>query len=292
MIFALIGPTASGKSSLAKKLATYFNGVIINGDAFQVYKEMDIGTSKPSDKDFKEVEHYLYNIFEPSHEFSIFEYQKLLRDELNKHKDRVIFLVGGSGLYLKSALYDFTLMENSSCDLSKFDNFTNEELYQKLEEIDIESAKKTHANNRKRVLRALEIFYATGKKKSDIEKEQKHIPLFDVKFISYDLDRDTLYEKINKRVDLMVKEGLFDEVKALMNKYDPSLKSLQAIGYKEINQGLLENKPEIEIIEEIKKATRNYAKRQLTYFKNQMDVTFIHDEKEAFEIVNRYLKEN
>ncbi len=289
MIFALIGQTASGKSSLGLKLAKKYNGIIINADAFQVYKGMDIGTSKPSKDDFALVPHYLYDIFEPTHEFSIYEYQKLLRKEIDKHQDKNIFLVGGSGLYLKAALYDFTLQENSSCDLSMYDKLTNDELYEVLKSVDEEAAKKTHANNRKRVLRALEIFHATGKKKTDIEKAQKHIPLYNVLFIGYDINREILYDKINKRVDQMVEEGLFNEVNNLINKYDPCLKAFQAIGYKEIIKGIEENISKTDIIGLIKKNTRNYAKRQLTYFKNQMEVHWIKNEEEAFELVNNFI---
>lgn len=285
MIYAIVGPTASGKSKLGFELAKKFNGIIINGDAFQIYQEMNIGTAKPTLEELN-VPHYLYNLFPPNHELSIFEYQKLLRDELTKYQDKNIFLVGGSGLYLKSALYDFTLKENSSFDMSKYDNYSNEELYSLLKSIDMESALKTHANNRKRVLRALEIYYSTGEKKSCIESKQAHKLIYDVMFIGIDIPRDELYARINKRVDEMVEKGLFLEVKNLLKKYPPTLKAFQAIGYKQIINGINENQSEAKIIEEIKKVSRNYAKRQITYFKNQMDVHWIKTFKEACELIS------
>lgn len=288
MIYAIIGPTGSGKSKLALKLAKMFNGIIINGDAFQIYQEMNIGTAKPNENDLSIVPHYLYDVFSPEHELSIYEYQKILREELVKHQDKTIFIVGGSGLYLKSALYDFTLSDNTFYDMSSFEKYSNDELYSLLLGVDKESAEKTHANNRKRVLRALEIYYATGKKKSDIEKEQKHQPLYDVKFIGYEMSREELYKKIDARVDQMVIEGLFDEVKKLLAKYPDDLKSFQAIGYKEIIMGLKDNKTQDEIISQIKQSSRNYAKRQITYFKNQLEVNWIQNDLEAIELINQY----
>lgn len=285
MIFVIIGPTGSGKSSLALKLAKLFDGIIINGDAFQIYQEMNIGTAKPSEEDFKSVSHYLYDVYPPTFELSIYEYQKLLRNEIAKHKDKNIFIVGGSGLYLKSALYDFSFIENQDYDMSRFEKFSNEELYNLLKQIDEESALKTHANNRKRVIRALEIFYSTGKKKSEIEKEQMHKLLYDVIFLGYNMSKVNLYERINKRVDIMIQDGLFDEVEGLTKKYPANLKAFQAIGYKEIIYGKQNNQSDDEIIEEIKKASRNYAKRQITYFKNQMDVHWVENDDEAISLI-------
>lgn len=285
MIYALVGPTASGKSSLAIYLALKYKGIIINGDAFQVYKGMDIGTAKPSLEERKLVPHYLYDILDVNQEFSIYEYQKLLRKTLDEHKDELIFIVGGSGLYLKSSLYDFTLSCENKFDMKEYDSYSNEQLYELLKEVDYESSLKIHQNNRRRVLRALEINFSTGLKKSDIEKNQEHKLLYDVSFLSLDINRDLMYERINKRVDEMVSNGLFREVNDLLSKYPSSLKSFQAIGYKQIINGLKENKSEEEIIEEIKKVTRNYAKRQMTYFKHQLPVIWCKTKEEIEEYI-------
>ncbi len=285
MIYVIVGPTSSGKSSLGLKLAKKYNGIIVNGDAFQVYEEMDIGTAKPTKEDLDQVPHYLYNIFKPTHEFSIFEYQKLLRETLEKYKDKTIFLIGGSGLYLKSALYDFVLEENSNYNMKDYEKKTNQELYDILKAIDEESIKKIHVNNRRRILRAIQIYLSSGKKKSDIESRQNHKPIYDVMFIGYEIEREELYSRINNRVDDMVKKGLFIEVENLLKKYPKDLKAFQAIGYKEIILGLENNKSQEDIIEDIKKSTRHYAKRQMTYFLHQMDVHWIKDFKSACELI-------
>ena len=290
MIFALVGPTASGKSSLALKLASINKAIIINGDAFQVYKQMNIGTAKPSQEERKIVPHFLYDILDVKEDFSIFDYQKLLRKTLDEHQDELIFIVGGSGLYLKSALYDFTLEEQSNYDMSIYDSYSNEKLYELLKEIDFEASQKIHINNRRRILRALEINLSTGKKKSDIENAQEHKLLYDVTFISLDMDKEVIYSRINKRVDQMVKDGLFKEVNDLISKYPSSLKAFQAIGYKEIIKGQKENKSQEEIIDDIKKATRNYAKRQLTYFKHQLEVLWFKNSEDIEKYIDERVK--
>ncbi len=285
MIYVIVGPTASGKSTLAINLAKKFNGIVVNGDAFQVYEGMDIGTAKPTREELSEIPHHLFDIFKPTHEFSIFEYQKLLRETLEKYKDNNIFVVGGSGLYLKSAFYDYNLLENSSSNMDEFNSKSDDELYDYLFSIDSETAEKIHKNNRKRVLRAIEIYLSTGKKKSDIEKEQMHKPIYDVIFIGINTPRNILYDKINARVNQMISLGLFDEVNDLMEKYPHDLKAFQAIGYKEIINGIHNNKSRDEIIEDIKKSTRHYAKRQLTFFNHQLDVNWVNNEDEAISLI-------
>lgn len=292
MIFVIVGPTGVGKSSLALEYAKKHNAYIVNGDAFQCYKEMNIGTAKPSIEERSILPHYLFDIATVDIPYTIFEYQRDLRNTLDHllKENKDIVIVGGSGLYLKSALYDFTLNEQkTSIDMSKYDSFTNEELYEELKRYDEPAAVDIHPNNRKRVLRAIEIYLESGKRKSDIIAEQEHKLLYDVKFIGLSREsRDELYSLIDKRVLKMFEEGLLDEVKSLIDRHDSSLRAFQAIGYKEIIEGLKNNESLDNIISLIQKNTRNYAKRQYTYFRNQLPVNWFNSKQEAY----NFMEEN
>ena len=292
MIFVIVGPTGVGKSSLALEYAKKHDAYIVNGDAFQCYKEMNIGTAKPSIEERSILPHYLFDIATVDIPYTIFEYQRDLRNTLDHllKENKDIVIVGGSGLYLKSALYDFTLNEQkTSIDMSKYDSFTNEELYEELKRYDEPAAVDIHPNNRKRVLRAIEIYLESGKRKSDIIAEQEHKLLYDVKFIGLSREsRDELYSLIDKRVLKMFEEGLLDEVKSLIDRHDPSLRAFQAIGYKEIIEGLKNNESLDNIISLIQKNTRNYAKRQYTYFRNQLPVNWFNSKQEAY----NFMEEN
>ena len=282
MIIVITGPTALGKTKSAIKVAQAFNAEIINGDAFQAYKELNIGTAKPSEKELASVPHHLYSFIDPTHNYSIAEYQCNLRAKIQELlvKNKNIVIVGGSGLYIRSALYDYEFLPNKEVDLSKFAKMSNEELHKHLEEIDPEQAKIIHFNNRKRVLRAIEIYYSTGETKSSLIEKQEHKPLYDAKFFVRDLNRDELYERINNRVDEMFEQGLVEEVKQLISKYDSELHCFQAIGYKEIIDCLKNNGNLDEAKEFIKQHTRNYAKRQMTFIRHQFNVSFYKDDEE------------
>ena len=268
MIFAVVGPTCSGKSSLAIEIAKFYDAEIINFDPYQCYEELQIGVAKPTKEELSIVPHNLFSFVPLDKDFTIFDFQKIFRETLKslQNLNKNVILVGGSGLYLRSAIYDYEFSETKTVDETKYDSFTNEELYEKLKSVDPESCEKIHLNNRKRVIRALEIFNETGTKKSELESTQQHKPIYDITYIGLNPDRELLYQNINKRVDIMFENGLEEEVNALFSKYDPSLKSLQAIGYKEFTQV-----PKEEVRELIKKNTRNYAKRQMTFFKNQFE---------------------
>ena len=292
MIICIVGPTGVGKSKLALRVAKRLNGEIVNGDAFQIYKEMDIGTAKPTIEERQEVPHHLFDYVEPTYSFSVYDYQKTLRSKIEELEKRnvPIIVCGGTGLYLKASFYDFNLnKQESTIDMSKYESLTNEELYEVLKEIDFEETKVIHMNNRKRVLTAIQIYLETGKKKSEQVAEQEHKPIYDVTFVGLTRDREELYELINKRVDIMFEMGLLEEVKTLMDKYPHDLRSFQAIGYKEIIDGLDNSKDIEEIKELIKKNSRNYAKRQYTYFNHQLKVNWFSslDDAEEF-IVNKF----
>ena len=286
MMISIVGPTGVGKSSLALELAKRVGGEIVNCDAFQIYKYMDIGTAKPTLEERSEVKHHLFDYVEPDYSFSVYDYQVTLRNKIKEleEKNIPIILVGGTGLYLKAALYDFNLhKEEVRVDMSEYEKLDNEELHKKLEELDYEESLKIHFNNRKRVLRAIEICLGQGRKKSEMVEEQEHKLLYDVTIIGLTRDREELYEAINKRVDIMFEQGLMEEVKGLISKYPSDLRAFQAIGYKEIIEGLKENKSEEEIKELIKKNSRRYAKRQFTYFNHQLNVIWFDDKKDALE---------
>lgn len=283
MIFAVVGPTCSGKSALAIKIAQIFDAEIINFDPYQCYEELQIGVAKPSQEELEIVPHHLFSFVPLNQDFTIFDFQKVFREKVKslQNLNKNIVLVGGSGLYLRSAIYDYEFSETKIVDESKYNSFSNEELYERLKLIDTESSEKIHMNNRKRVIRALEIFDETGSKKSDLEKEQEHKPIYDITFIGLNPDRELLYQNINLRVDIMFENGLEEEVEYLYKKYDASLKSLQAIGYKEFTQVSKE-----EVRELIKKNTRNYAKRQMTFFKNQFEnINWFNNKEDAIKYV-------
>ena len=276
MIYVITGPTCLGKSETAVYLAKKLNAEIVNGDAFQCYKQMNIGVAKPSEELLKEVKHHLYSFVDVDHDYSIAEYQKTLRSTLDEiiSRGKDIVLVGGSGLYIRSALYDYEFEEDKSVDMSKYKDMDNRTLHDELTKIDPVEADKIHMNNRKRMLRAIEIYLSTGKMKSEIISEQDHKPIYETRFFVRDLDREVLYERINKRVDQMMKEGLFEEVKDLVKKYSPNCHSFQAIGYKEFLPVINGDETLENAVELVKQHTRNYAKRQLTFIRHQFPVEY------------------
>ena len=287
MIIVITGPTCMGKSETALEIAKVFDAEIINGDAFQCYKEMNIGVAKPPKEYLEKVPHHLYSFVEVNHNYSIAEYQSNLRNKINEllSKERNIIIVGGSGLYIRSALYDYKFDENQEVDMSKYLAMDNRTLHDELRKIDEVEAEKIHMNNRKRVLRAIEIYLSSGEAKSKIISKQEHKPIYDVKFFVRDIDRNELYKRINLRVDQMMKDGLLNEVKDLYKKYGDSPRAFQAIGYKELISYL---KGEISLndaTELIKKNTRNYAKRQLTYIRHQFPVQFYKNNEDLLEII-------
>ena len=273
MIIVITGPTCTSKSKIAVDVAKLFNAEIINADAFQVYKELDIGTAKPPSEQLIQVNHHLYSYKKPIDEFSIYDYQKDARALINKllKQKKNIVLVGGSGLYIRSVLFDYKFKDESKkVNLKKFDKLSNEELHNELKKIDPTSANKIHPNNRRRVLRALEIYYAYGKSKSALEKEQSHKIIYDdVHIYATDVDKEILYNRINERVIKMMDAGLINEALKLEKKYHANLQSLKAIGYKEIIEN--KDKSKKEITELIQKNTRHYAKRQLTFIRYQFN---------------------
>ena len=284
MILAIVGPTGVGKTKLSVELAKKYNAVIINADAMQVYIGMDIGTAKIKEKEKEGISHYLFDIKDVNVNYTVYDYQKDVRELIEKYKDRNIIFVGGSGLYLKAALYDYQFNEEEKT-VNTYDELSNDELYELALKKD---AKMTiHKNNRKRLIRFL------NKESIDIPAAK---PLYDAIYIGLTCDRNILYERINNRVDEMFQEGLIEEVKSFYDKKINSKALSTAIGYKEL---FLYFNGEITLEEAkdlIKKNSRHYAKRQYTWFKNQMDITWFNVDFENFnntiEEVEKYISKN
>lgn len=277
MIILIGGPTASGKSEVALELCKLLNGEIINGDAFQIYRHMDIGTAKPSLKEREEVKHHLFDIRNPDETYNIKDYQKDARNVIDDilKRGKLPIIVGGTGLYQLSLLYDYDFKDEDEINLDDLEQLNNHELHQYLKSIDPKSSGKIHENNRKRVLRAIAIYRSTGETKSSLIDKQSHSLIYDdVIMVGIDCNRDVLYERINSRVDGMIENGLFQEVEALIKKYGTNQRAFDAIGYKESISYLTKQCSKEEAILEIKKHTRNYAKRQMTFFKNKFEMNW------------------
>ena len=259
MILCVVGPTAVGKTKLSIELAKKYNAIIINCDAMQVYKGLDIGTAKVTKEEMEGIPHKLLDFVDVNYNYTVFDYQKDARNILKEYKDHNIIFVGGTGLYLKAALYDYRFSIDD--DNKTYDEYTNEELYDMCLKKDKNC--NIHVNNRKRLIRFLN-------KKDIINVEPK--PLYDIKVIGLTTDRETLYKKINERVYKMLELGLVNEVKKFYNSNIRSKALLTGIGYKEI-YSYLDGKITLdEAIDLIKKNSRHYAKRQYTWFNHQMNV--------------------
>ena len=294
-VIAIVGPTASGKTSFSIKLAKEIGAEIISGDSVQVYKGLDIGSGKIKEEEKEGVKHYLIDILSPKDSYSVATFQKMAR-EIIDNSDKPIIICGGTGLYLKACLYDYEFNEeegpSTDPELDKLDNDT---LFNLLKEKDPLQAEKIHPNNRKRVMRALTIHARNEKRKSEIIDEQSHELVYDAAVVGCTMDREVLYERINNRVLEMMEEGLEEEVKGLIDEGVNFLdQSMQAIGYKEWRSYLEGAMTREEVIEEIQRHSRQFAKRQYTWFNNQMNVNWFNptddsEVKEMIESIKRWL---
>jgi len=299
-IITINGPTASGKTAFSIELAKHINGEIISCDSMQIYKYMDIGTAKPTAEEMNGVVHHLIDFVDPTDEFSCADYVELAKKETEdviKNKKAPIFC-GGTGLYVDNLIKGTAFSEAVSDEnyRAALENEVKEKgidsIYSQLQEVDPESALAIHKNNIKRVIRALEIYHLTGKPKSVWDKESKNVePLYNAKMICLDFkDREKLYDRINKRVDIMIEQGLVNEVENLLDITNGKLSktAAQAIGYKEIIEYINGKCSFDDAVYTIKKNTRNYAKRQLTWFRRYTDAERLYvDDNGGFEnIVN------
>jgi tRNA dimethylallyltransferase len=281
-LLVLIGPTAVGKTRLSIELAKKYNAEIISGDSMQIYKGMDIGTAKISPEEMEGIPHHLLDIREPHESFSVADFQQLVREKITDihRRGKLPMLVGGTGLYIQSVIYDYQFSDVVSDDdyrsnlEEQASQYGNDFIHDLLKQIDSESAERIHPNNVRRVIRALEVFHCTGRTIGENQQNQEQELVYDVALIGLTMDRDKLYERINLRVDLMMKNGLIEEVKSL---YDQGLReeqSIQAIGYKEIYDYWDGYVTLEEAKDHLMQNSRRYAKRQLTWFRNKMDVTW------------------
>jgi tRNA dimethylallyltransferase len=279
-LLVVIGPTAVGKTNLSIELAKRFNGEIISGDSMQIYKGMDIGTAKITEEEMEGIPHHLIDIKQPEESFSVAEFQELVRSKITEitSRKKLPMIVGGTGLYIQSVLYDYQFTEAASDHEFRMkleqmaEEKGNEELHQKLKEVDPDSAERIHPNNLRRVIRALEIYHCTGKTMSDYQQEQQPELLYDTCLIGLTMDRELLYNRINQRVDIMMEQGLLQEVKDLYVRGISDCQSIQAIGYKELYDYFDGRVTMEDAVENLKQNSRRYAKRQLTWFRNKMDV--------------------
>ena len=292
-VLVLTGPTGVGKTKLSLSLAKKYNGEIISGDSIQVYRGMDILSAKIKEEEKEGVVHHLLDVLDINEDCNVYMFQKMVRDKIEEISNRghLPIIVGGTGLYLKASLYDYNFLETT--DDETFDDLSDEEVYNLLKEKDPLEASKLHQNNRKRVVRALNIIMSSGKTKQEINDMQEHKLLYDALFICLTKDREELYADINKRVDMMFEEGLVEEVTRL-EKLNPSRNARQAIGYKEFIPYFNNEITLDEVKEQIKKNTRKFAKRQFTFFRHQLPVHFFEktDEDEINECIKGWYNAN
>ena len=291
-IIVIAGPTATGKTKLSVELATYYNAVIINADSTAVYKEPIIATAKVREEEKENIPHYMMDLVTLDEEYTIYDYQKegrkLLNDFISRNKN--IIIVGGSGLYIKALLYNYNLEEQTTKRVD-YSSYTNEELKEKADKIDPNND--IHVNNRQRLERYITYYNDTGNKIS--KSDEIHEKLYDFTLIGLTAPREIIYDRINKRVDEMFEDGLLEEAQKLYNENHKKFKDI--IGYRELNEYFKNNISLEEAKELIKQNTRHYAKRQFTWFKNQMnDIKWFEvnysDFDKTIEEIKKYLKEN
>lgn len=284
-VIVICGPTASGKTALSIELAKKVDGEIVSADSMQIYNEMSIGTAKPDEEEMQGIKHYLIGNISPTRRYSVSDYKidamNSIKEILQKGKQAIV--VGGTGLYVNSLIYgiDYPEIETNLEYRKELEKIADEEglqyLYKEAEEIDREAMKNISVNDKKRIIRVLEIYKETGKTKTQLEKESRKngVP-YEYHIFAIDMPREILYDRINKRVDIMIEKGLIKEVENLYRKYGDELcTSLQGIGYKEVIDYLNGKYTKEEMIDKIKMETRRYAKRQLTWFRKIPNIIWL-----------------
>lgn len=290
-VIVICGPTASGKTALSIELAKKINGEIVSADSMQIYKDMDIGSAKPTKEEMDGIKHYLLDFVSPENRYSVADYKKDATIAINEiiEKGKIPIIVGGTGLYIDSLIYniDYPEIEFDEEYRENLEKRVAEEglqnLYEEAKQIDEQAMKNISQNDKKRILRVLEVYHQTGKTKTEqeIESRKNEIP-YDYYVFALNMDREKLYNRINKRVDIMIEQGLIEEVEGIIKKYKKYPTSMQALGYKEIKEYLNRNITKEQAIETVKQETRRYAKRQLTWFRKNKQTIWLNalDKKE------------
>ncbi|MBO5179435.1 MAG: tRNA (adenosine(37)-N6)-dimethylallyltransferase MiaA [Clostridia bacterium] len=285
-VVVIVGPTASGKTAVSIELAKKINGEIISADSMQIYKEMNIGSAKPTQEEMQGIYHHMIDVVEPTENFNVAKYKEMAEECIEKilAKGKVPIIVGGTGLYVSTLTngIEFSEIESDVEYRKELENIANQEngidiLFNQLKEIDPETAKVIDKNNVRRVIRALEIYKVTGKTKTQVDRESIRELRYDYRIFGMLWDRQELYDRIDKRVDIMIDMGLVEEVEKL---YENGISStaMQGLGYKEIIE-YLQNKITLdEAIEKVKQETRKYAKRQMTWFKRDKKIIWLEAE--------------
>lgn len=283
-VIVISGPTASGKTALSIELAKKIDGEIISADSMQIYKDMDIGTAKPDEEEKQGIKHYLMDYISPEQRYSVAQFKKDATDAIEEilQKRKMPIIVGGTGLYIDSLIYgieyqEIEIDEEYRKELEKIvEERGLEVLYKRASEIDSEAIKKISVNDKKRIMRILEIYHKTGKTKTEQDEESRKKGVeYEYKVFTINMDREKLYERINKRVDIMIERGLIEEVKKLEKKYNKFPTAMQGLGYKEVVDYVEGKYTKEEMIEKIKMETRRYAKRQLTWFRKNKEAIWL-----------------
>ena len=283
-VIVIGGPTASGKTKLGIELAKKINGEIVSADSMQIYKEMNIGTAKPDLEEMQGIKHYMLDFINPDESYSVADYKKDAKKAIKEiiERGKVPIVVGGTGLYIDSLIYEIEYLDiKTDMDYrKKLEERAEKEgldkLYNEAMKVDKEATELISVNDKKRILRILEIYHQTGKTKTELDRNSRKEPEYDYKMFAIDMDREVLYDRINRRVDIMIENGLIEEVDTIYKKYKKFPTSMQALGYKEVVL-YLENKiDKNEMIEMIKQETRRYAKRQLTWFRKNKQTVWLN----------------
>ncbi len=300
-VIVITGPTATGKTALSVKLAKELDGEIVSADSIQIYKKLDIGSAKPDKDEMCGIPHHLMDFLEPDDEYSVADFVKDAKEKIDDilARNKVPIVVGGTGLYISSLVDNIEFGKNSGDTTvrerlqQELENLGIDAMYERLLKIDPISAEAIHKNNTKRVIRAIEIFETTGKTRTEHEAESKRNKSpYDFCLVALSCDRELMYQRINRRVDIMKDQGLFKEVRGLLDKgIAPDAQSMQGIGYKEAVMAITGEITEEESIELIKKNSRNYAKRQLTWFKRGNYMWFDCLDENLYDKVRKHIGE-